>query len=126
MMWFILILPGVVVAYYLYLRPVLHALPMFKRFYDEADGFWQTVWVFCGKSVTMLWAYSLQLLSWVLQSIDPIASALGDPDLRQQITEGIKADPKVIGYITMAISFITIASRLRGMMAQSTAQGESQ
>lgn len=114
-----LILPGLTVAYFLYLRPILHALPMLKRFYDEADGFWATAWAFCGKSVTMIWAFFLQALSWALQWIDPIANALGDPDLRQQIMDGIHADPKVLGYFAMAISFITIAARLRGMVQQS-------
>lgn len=119
MIWFLLITPGAIVAYWLFLRPVLHAMPMFQRFYDEADGFWATVWVFCGKSVTMAFSYFLQALSWALQAIDPIANLLGDPDLKQQITDGLQANPKVLGYILMAISFLTIASRLRGMVKQS-------
>jgi hypothetical protein len=114
-----LILPGLVVAYFLYLRPILRAFPMFKRFYDEADGFWATAWVFCGKSATMVWAFLLQALSWALQAIDPVANFIGDPDLRQQITDGLQANPKVLGYILMGISFLTIAARLRGMVKQS-------
>lgn len=118
----LLILPGLIVGYFLFLRPVLHAMPMLQRFYDEADGFWQTVWAFCGKSVTMIWALVLQGLSWALQMIDPLASMVGDPDLRQQITDGLQANPKVLGYILMAISFLTIAARLRGMVSQSDSE----
>lgn len=119
MTWIVLILPGAIVAYFFYLRPILRAMPMLKRFYEEADGFWQTAWALVGKSVTMIWMLFLQLLSWALQWIDPIANFLGDPELRQQISETLQANPVTLGYILMAISFITIAARLRGMMAQS-------
>lgn len=114
----LMILPGLIVGYFLFLRPVLHTLPMLKRFYDEADGFWATAWALCGKSVTMAFSYFLQALSWALQAIDPIATAVGDPDLRQQITDGLQANPKVLGYILMAISFCTIAARLHGLVKQ--------
>lgn len=118
----ILILPGLAVAYFFYLRPILRALPMFKRFYEEADGFWQTVWALVGKSATMVWSIFLQFLSWALQAIDPIANYLGDPELKQQITDALQANPQILGWILMAISFVTIAARLRGMMSQSEEQ----
>lgn len=118
MIWLALILPGAIVAYFLYLRPLLRSLPMLKRFYEEADGFWSTVWVFCGKSVTLAFSYFIQVLSWALQAIDPIANALGDPDLRQQIADGLQANPEVLGYILMGISFLTIAARLQGLVKQ--------
>jgi hypothetical protein len=119
MIWIALILPGLVVAYFLYLRPILHALPMLKRFYDNADGFWAMVWVFCGKSATMAFSYFIQALSQALQWIDPIANFLGDPDLRNQITEGLQANPVILGRILMVVSFLTIAARLHGMVKQS-------
>ncbi len=118
MIWAALIVPGAIVAYFLYLRPILHTLPMLKRFYDEADGFWSTVWVFCGKSVTMAFSYFVQVVSWALQAIEPIANMVGDPDLKQQITDGLQANPKVLGYILMGISFLTIAARLQGLVKQ--------
>lgn len=111
-----LILPGLIVAYFLFLRPVLHALPQFKKFYDEADGLWQTVWAVCGKSVTIAFAYFIQVLSWSLQWMDPIASFFGDPELRDQLTVILQANPKVLGYILMAISFATIAARVRSLV----------
>lgn len=111
-----LILPGLIVAYFLFLRPVLHALPQFKKFYDEADGLWQTVWAVCGKSVTIAFAYFIQVLSWSLQWMDPIASFFGDPELRDQLTVLLQANPKVLGYILMAISFATIAARVRSLV----------
>lgn len=110
-----LTIPGLVCAYFLFLRPVLHAIPALKQFYDEADGFWAKVWAVCGKSITLAFAYFVQVVGWALQWIDPIASFLGDPDLRQQITDALQANPKTLGYVAMAISGITIVARLRSL-----------
>jgi len=115
MIWIIAILPGVIVGYALFLRPVLHAMPQLKDFYAEADGFWAKVWALCGRSITIVWGLALQGLGQALQWIDPIASALGDPDLKAQITDTLQTNPKILGYVLMAISFITIAARLRGI-----------
>lgn len=117
MTWIILaaILPGLIVGYALFLRPVLRALPQFKTFYAEADGFWQKVWALCGNSATVAWSYAVQAVGWALQWIDPIASMVGDPDLRTQITTTLQANPKFLGYVLMGISAITIAARLRSI-----------
>lgn len=116
MIWLVLTIPGLVVAYALFLRPALHALPQLKTFYAEADGFWAKVWALCGKSATMAFAYLVQGLGWLLQWMDPIANMLGDPDLRSQVTETLQANPKILGYVLMAISAITIAARLRSFV----------
>lgn len=115
MIWVALILPGFIVGYALFLRPVLRAMPQLKDFYAEADGFWQKVWALCGRSVTIVWGLVLQGIGQALQWIDPIASALGDPDLRTQITDTLQTNPKILGYVLMGISFITLAARLRGI-----------
>jgi len=112
---FLLVAPGLIVGYFLFLRPVLRALPQLKEFYAEADGFWAKVWALCGRSITMVWALVLQGVGQALQWVDPIASALGDPDLRTQITDTLQTNPKVLGYVLMAISMITLAARLRGI-----------
>jgi hypothetical protein len=111
-----LTLPGVLVAYVLFVRPVLHAMPTFQRFYAEADGFWQKVWALCGRSVTLAFAYIIQAISWLLQWIDPIASFLGDPDFRQQLTDALQANPKLLGWVLMAISAMTIYVRVRALI----------
>jgi hypothetical protein len=110
-----LTVPGLLVGYVLFLRPVLRSLPQFKTFYDEADGFRETVWALCGRSATLAVSYGVQVVGWVLQSIDPIAAMLGDPELKQQIADALHANPKVLGYVMMGISFVTIAARLRGL-----------
>lgn len=111
----LLVLPGAIVAYVLFLRPVLRAIPALRQFYADADGFWQKAWALCGRSITVVWGLALQMLGQALQWVDPIASALGDPDLRQQITETLGANPKALGYVLMAISAVTIVARLRGI-----------
>jgi hypothetical protein len=116
-----LVLPSLVVGYALFLRPMLHAMPAFKQIYAEADGFWQKVWALCGKSMTLAFAYVVQAVSWLLQWIDPIASMVGDPDLRQQITENLGSNPKLLGYVLMGISFITIAARVRSLIPKDDA-----
>lgn len=107
--------PGLIVAYWLFVRPALKSVPAFKQFYAEADTFWAKAWALCGKSITLAFSYFVQVVGWALQLLDPIASALGDPDLRYQITESLQANPKILGYILMAISGITIAARLRSI-----------
>lgn len=118
MIWLLLTLPGAIVAYYLYLRPFLHTLPKLKSFYDKADGFWQTVWALCGKSATMALSYFVQVVGWALQAVDPLAAALGDPELKTQVTTTLQTNPKVLGYFLMGVSALTIASRLRGLAKQ--------
>lgn len=108
-----LILPGLVVGYVLFLRPVLRALPQLKEFYANADGFWAKLKALSGNSITIAWGIALQIMGNLLQWIDPIANMLGDPDLRTQITETLQTNPKILGYVLMGISAVTIAARLR-------------
>lgn len=112
-MWMLLIVPGAICAYAFVLRPVLAAMPQFKKFYAEADGFWAKVWAVCGKSATMAWSYLLAGIGVLVQFIDPLAAALGDPDLHNQVTNALASDPKILGYFAMAVAAITLASRLR-------------
>lgn len=114
-LWLILIVPGVACAYYFLLRPVLHAIPALKTFYAEADGFWAKVWAICGRSVTVLWGLFLTGIGTVFQWLDPIATALGDPDLKAQVMEALKDNPQYLAYVMMGISAITIAARLRSV-----------
>jgi hypothetical protein len=108
-----LIIPGAIVAYALFVRPILRAMPQLKAFYARADGFWGTMWALCGNSLTIAWMYIVQLVGQVFQWIDPIASMMGDPDFRAQITEALGANPKALGHVLMVISAVTIAARLR-------------
>jgi hypothetical protein len=95
-------------------RPVLEAIPAFKAFYDQADGFWQKAWALCGKSVTVMWCYALAAVGFVMQWIEPLATALGDPDIKQQVTETLQANPKVLGHVLMGISAVTAAAHREG------------
>ncbi|WGR74351.1 MULTISPECIES: hypothetical protein [unclassified Bradyrhizobium] len=111
----ILVAPGLVVAYLLFLRPRLAAYPAFKTFYQEADGFWAKVWALCGKSLTMAWSYLIGAIGALLNQLDTIAATLGDPNFKQQVSDLLHADPKYLGYFMMVVSAFTIASRLRSI-----------
>jgi len=115
MIWLALIAPGATVAYWLFVRPFLRALPQLKTFYERADGFWQTVWSLCGNSLTVAWMYVVQLVGQALQWTDPIAAMFGDPDFRTQLTEALGANPKALGVVFMVISAVTIVTRLRSI-----------
>lgn len=108
-----LIVPGLLAFYVIFLRHVLESIPALKQFYAEADGFWAKVWALCGKSLTIAWSYIVIGVGAAVQAIDPIASALGDPDLKAQITNYLSANPKALGYFAIMVSVITILSRLR-------------
>ncbi len=117
-MWsLILIVPGLVCAYFFLLRPTLKAIPKFKQFYAEADGFWMKVSALGGHSASIAWGYFLAVAGVVMNWIEPIAQALGDPDIKAQITNSI-ADPKVLGYFAMFVSAVTIAARLRSLVKE--------
>lgn len=115
-MWsLILILPGVIFSYVVFLRPWLKALPALKGFYAAADTFWQKAWAVCGNSLTMLWSYVLMAFGGIWSQIDTLAATLGDPNFKQQVTSLLGTDPKAIGYFAMTVSAVTIAARLRSI-----------
>jgi hypothetical protein len=112
----LLIVPGLVTAYALILRPMLHRIPAFANFYAGADGFWQKVWALCGNSLTVAWGYILGGVGTSLALLEPLSSFLGDPGLQGQVTDALKSNPQVLGYIMTGISLITIAARVRSIL----------
>lgn len=117
MFWFysFLIVPGVACGYFFFLRPVLKAIPALKNFYAEADGFWAKVKALAGNSITVAWGYFMAGVGFVAQWIEPLGTMFGDPDLKSQITDTLQANPKILGYVLMGISAVTIAARLRSV-----------
>lgn len=114
--FFIFILPGLIALYALILRPLLARIPAFAKFYANATGFWAKAWAWCGNSFTILWGKALGGLGLGLALLDPLAKMAGDPDLKTQITGFLQGNPQVMGYALMAISAITIAARIRGLL----------
>lgn len=112
-----LIVPGLVVAYAFLLRPILHRVPKLKAFYDEADGFWAKVWALCGKSVTVLWGLIVAAVGSAFSLLTPLATALGDPDLKAQVTTALANHPDIAGDVTIGFAVITILARFRTLGA---------
>ena len=115
MLWTILIVPGLLAFYCMFLRKELSAFPAFKDFYAKADGFWAKVWALCGKSITMAWSYILMGLGGLLNQLDSIAATLGDPNFKSQVEGLLHSDPKYLGYFAMTVSAFTIAARLKSI-----------
>lgn len=117
LLFLFVILPGLVAGYALILRPMLHKIPAFAAFYAEADGFWEKVWALCGNSLTVAWGYLLGGVGAMLGLLQPIANLLGDPGLQGQVTDALKSNPQVLGYVMFGISVITIIARVRSIIA---------
>lgn len=112
---FLIVAPVAVVVYICFVRPWARSLPIVRGYYEQADGFWQKVWALCGKSWTMLAGFVAQALGVVLQLLDPVATLLGDPDLKQTITDALNASPKTLGVVLSVISAIVLIARVRSL-----------
>jgi hypothetical protein len=69
---------------------------------------------FCLNSLTIAWGYFLAFAGAILQGLDSIADALGDPSLKDQISASI-GDAKTAGRVLLGISIVTIVARLRSL-----------
>jgi hypothetical protein len=69
---------------------------------------------FCLHSLTIAWGYILAIVAAMMSVIDNIGEALGDPNLKDQISTAI-GDAKTAGRILLGISVITILARLRSL-----------
>jgi hypothetical protein len=73
---------------------------------------WSKVKASCFHSLTMAWGYCLAMVGVVMQGLDTLADALGDPNLRDQVSAAI-GDARIVGRILLGVSIITIIARLR-------------
>jgi hypothetical protein len=75
---------------------------------------WARIKAWCLNSLTIAWGYCLAFAGVVMQAIDMIADALGDPNLRDQVSAAVD-DAKTVGRILLVVSIITIVTRLRSL-----------
>jgi hypothetical protein len=68
----------------------------------------------CLHSLTIAWGYCVAFAGAAMSFVDSIGDALGDPNLKDQISAAI-GDAKVAGRILLGISIITILARLRSL-----------
>ena len=73
---------------------------------------WVKVKTCCLHSLTMAWSYCLAVAGVAMQGIDILADALGDPNLRDQVSAAV-GDTRTVGRILLGVSIITIIARLR-------------
>jgi hypothetical protein len=75
---------------------------------------WTHIKACCLNSLTIAWGYCLAFIGAAMQALDTIADALGDPNLRDQISAAI-GDAKTVGRILLGVSIVTIIARLRSL-----------
>jgi hypothetical protein len=73
---------------------------------------WSKVKAACLHSLTIAWSYCLVVVGAAMQGLDTLALALGDPNLKDQISAAI-GDAKTVGRILLGVSIVTMIARLR-------------
>jgi hypothetical protein len=75
---------------------------------------WAKIKAFCLNSLTIAWGYVVAFAGLLLQGLDSVADALGDPNLKDQISAAI-GDTRTVGRILLGVSVLTIVARLRSL-----------
>jgi hypothetical protein len=73
---------------------------------------WARIKASCRHSLTIAWSYCLAVVGAAMQGLDTLADALGDPNLRDQISAAI-GDARTVGRILLGVSLVTLIARLR-------------
>jgi hypothetical protein len=68
-----------------------------------------------GKSATVAWSYFLGALGAVWELLDPLAQAIGDPDIKAQIIDALKDHPQLVSLALIAIAAVNIRARARSI-----------
>jgi hypothetical protein len=75
---------------------------------------WARIKACCLNSLTIAWSYCLAFAGAAMQGLDSVADALGDPNLKDQISASI-GDARAAGRVLLGISVITMIARLRSL-----------
>jgi hypothetical protein len=73
---------------------------------------WTRLKALCRHSLTIAWSYCLAVAGAAMQGLDALADALGDPNLKDQISAAV-GDTKTVGRILLGVSIVTLIARLR-------------
>jgi len=93
-------------------RPILHAIPVLKDYYREAATPWSRFSALAWHSATVAWGYLVALVAATVSLLDNFAAAVGDPELKQEITDAFASyGPRIIA----GIAIISIVARLRSV-----------
>lgn len=75
---------------------------------------WARIKACCLNSLTIAWGYCLAIAGAAMQGLDSVADALGDPNLKDQISAAI-GDARTAGRVLLGISLVTMVARLRSL-----------
>ena len=78
------------------------------------NAIWTKLKAFCLNSLTVAWSYCLACIGAAFQAIDTVADALGDPNLKDQLSAAI-GDTKIVGRILLGVAVITLIARIRSI-----------
>lgn len=78
---------------------------------------WDKLKAACLRSLVVAWSYVLGAASLAMQKVDDFAALFGDQSFGQSVQNIIGTDPKVLGKWLGIVAMVTIASRLRGIVA---------
>jgi hypothetical protein len=73
---------------------------------------WAKAKALCLHSLTIAWGYCLAIAGAAMQGLDTLADAVGDPNLKDQISAAI-GDTRTVGRILLGVSIVTLIARLR-------------
>ena len=73
---------------------------------------WARLKTLCRHSLTIAWGYFLAIAGAAMQGLDTLADALGDPNLKDQISAAV-GDTKTVGRILLGVSIVTLIARFR-------------
>lgn len=98
--------------YAVVVRPILNALPALRDYYREAATPWSRFSALAWHSATVAWGYLVALVAAAVSLLDNFAAAIGDPDLKQDITDAFATyGPRIIA----GIAIVSIVARLRSI-----------
>ncbi len=82
---------------------------------EKIKAFFRRLWAMCFHSATIAWSYILGVVGGIFDNIDAVASAMGDPNLNQQIN-AVVGDAKLIGKWLLTVAIVNVIARARSMV----------
>jgi hypothetical protein len=73
---------------------------------------WAKIKASCLHSLSIAWGYCLAIVGMLMHGLDTLADALGDPNLKDQISAAI-GNAMTVGRILLCVSIVTLIARIR-------------
>ena len=84
---------------------------------DQLKAAWARLEAACLHSLTVAWSYLLAAAGAALEAVNQLGDALGDPNLKDQISAAI-GDAQTAARALLAIAAVTFMARIRSLRKQ--------